>query len=187
MSLPPTPQQALDLFASPQTISVFKFYEELGLQPSLIGDGDTIYMQVPVHEFDIDLVTQIDPKTNLLVCALIVPLDVKETHMDAVLELMMRANLEVNFGCYEYDYDRKQLIFRLTNIFVNTEFEKDILSSILNTSFTSLDEFCVCLVRVMQTPDHLIGGLSIRFLLEKSDFLIGDDEEFEENKGEGKA
>ena len=93
------------------------------------------------------------------------------THLAATLELMMRANKQLTLGSFEFDIDRQQLVFRITNLFDRERFDADIVSSMVHCAIAELDRIVPLLGVLMKTPADLLEDLSLPLLLEREDLL----------------
>ena len=109
-------------------------------------------------------------------------MEIDAAHRPKALELLMRANKQLTLGAFEYDLDRSQVVFRVTNLFDREKFDADIISSMVHCSIAELDRLVPLAATVNQTAPDLLDDLSIPLLLEREDLLppVPGEEEEEE-------
>jgi hypothetical protein len=96
----------------------------------------------------------------------------------------MRANKQLTMGGFEYDFERGQLVFRLTNLFERELFDGDIISSLVHCAIAELDRMVPLCGMVNRTAPGLLPDLSLAALLEREDLLppVPDFEDAEEEE-----
>ena len=80
-------------------------------------------------------------------------------------------NKQLTLGSFEFDLDRQQLVFRITNLFDRERFDADIVSSMVHCAIAELDRIVPLLGVLMKTPSDLLSDLSLPLLLEREDLL----------------
>ncbi len=166
---------------SQQILSVLDVYGEHGWHGELIDGADVIQAVFETHHTNIELISQAYVALNALCICAECPYDIPRTHFSAAMELFMRANKFLNLGNFEYDLDRSRVIFRITNIFANETFDKDIVSAMAHTAIAEIDRFSPFLGVLLQTPAELLKDLSIERLLMREDIIPPVPEEEEES------
>ena len=83
----------------------------------------------------------------------------------------MRANKQLTLGSFEFDFDRQQLVFRITNLFERERFDADIVSSMVHCAIAEIDRLVPLLGLLIKTAPDLLADLSIPLLLEREDLL----------------
>ncbi len=92
-----------------------------------------------------------------------------------------RANKKITLGGLEYDLDREQLMFRITNLFERDKFDGDIISSMVHAAIAEVDRITPYAGIIQQTSEDLLEDLSIERLLMREDLIppVPEDEEFD--------
>ncbi|MEM9080860.1 MAG: hypothetical protein AAGC74_09245, partial [Verrucomicrobiota bacterium] len=101
------------------------------------------------------------------------------------LELLMRANKQLTLGAFEFDFDRSQLVFRVTNVFDRELIDRDIATSMVHCSIAELDRLVPLTSILLKTDVLLLPDLSLEMLLLREDLLPpvpNEDGEFEEEE-----
>lgn len=111
--------------------------------------------------------------TNLNALAIVgeTPLEFDEERQPLAFELLMRANKQVTLGNFEYDLDRSQVVFRITNVFEKEVYDADIISSMVHCTIAEIDRIIPLLSVINRTADDLLDDLSIPLLLEREDLI----------------
>lgn len=131
------------------------------------------------HHTRIELIAQAYPPMNALAVIGEVPLPLDEDHQHAGLELLARANKNLNLGGFEYDLDRQRLVFRITNLFDREKYDADIVTSMVHCTVAELDRMTPYAITVARTPADLLDDLDLQLLLMREDLIPpvpGDDE-----------
>jgi hypothetical protein len=97
------------------------------------------------------------------------PMD--EDKIPYLLELLHRANKQMNLGGLEYDLDRQRVVFRITNIFEREKFDADIISTMTHCTIAEVDRITPYCAMIQQTPEDLIDDLNIERLLLRQDLI----------------
>ena len=108
------------------------------------------------------------------------PLRISEDHQAAILELLNRANKNLNLGSFEFDIDRQQLCFRITNMFEREKYDADIVTSMVHCAIAELDRITPYAAIVQRTRADLLDDLDLVRLLEREDLIPpvpGDDDD----------
>jgi len=88
-----------------------------------------------------------------------------------MLELLARANKKLTLGSLEYDLDREQLMFRITNLFERDKYDADIISSMVHAAIAEVDRITPYAAVIQQTSVGLLDDLSIERLLLRDDLI----------------
>ena len=123
------------------------------------------------HHTHIQLHAQVFPQLNGLSIVAECPLAPSSSHLAKAMELLMRANKQLTLGSFEFDLDRQQLVFRITNLFERERFDADIVSSMVHCAIAELDRIVPLLGLLIKTAPDLLGDLSLPLLLEREDLL----------------
>ncbi len=94
-----------------------------------------------------------------------------ETSVFYLLELLNRANKQLNLGGFEFDMERHQLTFRITNLFERERYDADIVTSMVHCAIAELDRITPYAAIVQRTPDDLLDDLDLEHLLQRDDLL----------------
>jgi len=132
------------------------------------------------HHTRVELIAQAYPPLNALAVLGEMPLPVDEDHQPALLELLARANKQLNLGGFEFDLDRSRLVFRITNLFEREKYDPDIVTSMVHCTVAELDRLAPYATTVLRTPPDLLDELDIERLLQREDLIPpvpGDEEE----------
>ena len=98
-------------------------------------------------------------------------MEVEVEHEAYILELLARANKKITLGGLEYDLDRSQLMFRITNLFERDKFDIDIISSMVHATIAEVDRITPYAGVIQQTSEDLLDDLSIERLLMREDLI----------------
>jgi hypothetical protein len=131
------------------------------------------------HHTRIELIAQAYPPMNALAVIGETALPLDDDHLPAGLELLARANKNLNLGGFEYDIDRRRLVFRITNLFDREKYDADIVTSMVHCAIAELDRLTPYAMIVVKTPADLLDDLDLRFRLERDDLIPpvpGEDE-----------
>lgn len=131
------------------------------------------------HHTRIEMIAQAYPPMNALAIIGETPLPLDDDHQPAGLELLARANKNLNLGGFEYDIDRQRLVFRITNLFDREKYDADIVTSMVHCAVAELDRLTPYAMTVVKTPADLLDDLDLQLLLMREDLIPpvpGDDE-----------
>ena len=154
-----------------QLQSVIDAFGQQGWHCEVVEGRDVIETNFEAHHTHVHLHAQVFPQLNALAVVAETPLAIGKTHQPAALELLMRANKQLTLGAFEYDFDRSQLVFRITNLFDREKFDHDIVSSMVHCAIAELDRFTPLAGTLLQTAPELLDDLSLPLLLEREDLL----------------
>jgi len=132
------------------------------------------------HHTRIELIAQAYPPMNALAVIGETALPLDENHLPAGLELLARANKNLNLGGFEYDIERQRLVFRITNLFDREKYDADIVTSMVHCAVAELDRLAPYAMTVVKTPPDLLDDLDLQLLLMREDLIPpvpGDDEQ----------
>ncbi|MCH7225506.1 hypothetical protein [Haloferula sp. A504] len=131
------------------------------------------------HHTRIELIAQAYTPMNALAIIGETPLPLDDDHLPAGLELLARANKNLNLGGFEYDIDRQRLVFRITNLFDREKYDADIITSMVHCTVAELDRMAPYAMTIVKTPADLLDDLDLELLLMREDLIPpvpGDDE-----------
>ena len=74
-------------------------------------------------------------------------------------------------GGIEYDLDREQLMFRISNIFDREKYDPQIVTSMVHFAIAEIDRITPFAITIMQTEDDLLDDLSVERLLMRDDLI----------------
>ncbi len=123
------------------------------------------------HHTRVELHAQAYPQINALAVVAETPLPVDQPQQAVLLELLARANKQLTLGGFEYDLDRSQLVFRLTNLFERDRYDADIVSSLVHCAVAELDRLVPHALIVCRTAEEDLDDLDLAGLLEREDLL----------------
>lgn len=156
---------------SRQLQSVQEAFGRQGWQVAQVEGREVLETAFEAHHTQIHLLAQVFPELNALSIVAETPQGFARSHQPAALELLMRANKQLSLGGFEYDFDRGQLVFRLTNLFEREFFDSDIISSLVHCAIAELDRMVPLCTVLTRTAPELLPDLSIPLLLEREDLL----------------
>ncbi|MFT5882559.1 MAG: hypothetical protein ACI9FG_001063 [Crocinitomicaceae bacterium] len=162
-----------------QLNSVADAFNEHGWQHEIIEGQEVITTAFEAHHTRVQLFAQVFTQLNSLTIVGETSFEIDEVRQPLLLELLHRANKQMNLGGLEYDLDRQRVVFRITNIFEREKFDKDIVSTMVHCSIAEVDRIVPFCSIVQQTSEDLLDDLSLERLLLRQDLLPpvpGDDE-----------
>jgi len=154
-----------------QIQSVQKIFGENGWDCQLLEGRDVLQTAFEAHHTHIQLHAQAFTPLNALSVVSEIPMPCEESHLYFMMELVQRANKQITLGAFEYDLDREQLSFRITNIFDREKYDKQIVTSMVHFAIAELDRLAPYAVTVVQTDESLLDDLSIERLLMREDLI----------------
>lgn len=154
-----------------QLQSVVEAFGQQGWHCEPVEGREVVSASFEAHHTHIHLHAQVFAQLNALAVVAEAPLAPKAIYLPPILELLMRANKQLTLGAFEFDFDRKELVFRLTNLFERERFDADIVSSMVHCAIAELDRMTPLVGTVVKTPPDLLGDLSLPLLLEREDLL----------------
>jgi hypothetical protein len=165
-----------------QLQSVLEAFGQRGWHCEPVEGRQVIAANFEAHHTRVQLHAQVFPELNALAVVAETPLAPGRRHLASVLELLMRANKQLTLGSFEFDFDRRQLVFRVTNLFERERFDPDLVSSMVHCAIAEIDRLTPFLGTVLKTPPDLLDDLSLPDLLEREDMLppVPEDPEEEE-------
>ena len=165
---------------SRQILTVEETFGANGWHCELVEGRDVLRAGFEAHHTRVDLIAQAYPQLNALSVVTESTLALDGEHLAPVLELLARANKQLTLGGFEYDLDRKMLVFRTTNLFERERFDSDIVSSMVHCAIAELDRITPYAAIVRDTPGDLLDDLDLQRLLMREDVIPpvpGDEEE----------
>ena len=157
---------------SMQITSVKEIFGQNGWDCQLVEGRDVLRTAFEAHHTHIQLHAQAFPPINALAIVSETPMpSASEEHLFHLLEMTQRANKQLTLGSVEYDIDREQLMFRITNIFDREKYDPQIVTSMVHFAVAEIDRITPYAVTIMQTPDDLLDDLSVERLLMREDLI----------------
>lgn len=156
---------------SVQIQSVMDAFGKLGWQFEHLEGKDVIRTGFEAYHTQVQLHAQAFPQLNALSIVGETPMEVEFEHEPLILELLARANKAITLGSLEYDLDRSQLTFRITNLFERDKFDIDIISSMVHATIAEVDRITPFAGVIQQTPEDLLDDLSVERLLLRDDLI----------------
>ena len=165
-----------------QLQSVAEAFGQQGWHCETVEGREVLEASFEAHHAHVHLHAQVFPQLNALSVVAEAPLTPAPTHLPSLLELLMRANKQLTLGAFEFDFDRNQLIFRITNLFERERYDADIVSSMVHCAIAELDRVTPLAGTLLKTAPDLLDDLSLPLLLEREDLLppVGEGGEEEE-------
>ena len=154
-----------------QLQSILDAFGKQGWQAEQVEGREVVQTAFEAHHTSLHLHAQVFPELNALAIVAETPLALPTTHKGTACELLLRANKQLTLGGFEYDFDRGQLVFRLTNIFERERFDADIISSLVHCAIAELDRMVPLVSTLNRTTPALLADLSLPRLLEREDLL----------------
>ncbi len=164
-----------------QLTSVADAFNEHGWQHEIIEGQEVLTTAFEAHHTRVQLFAQVFTQLNSLTIVGETAFDIDEIRQPLLLELLHRANKQMNLGGLEYDLDRRRVVFRITNIFEREKFDKDIVSTMVHCSIAEVDRIVPYCSIIQQTAEDLLDDLSLERLLLRQDLLppVPGDEEMD--------
>ncbi len=154
-----------------QLQSVAEAFGQHGWHCEPVEGREVLGAHFEAHHTHIQLHAQVFAQLNGLSIVAECPLAPRSSHLAKAMELLMRANKQLTLGSFEFDFDRQQLVFRITNLFERERFDADIVSSMVHCAIAEIDRLVPLLGLLIKTAPDLLADLSIPLLLEREDLL----------------
>jgi hypothetical protein len=154
-----------------QTQSVSDAFNEQGWQHEIIEGREVISTVFEAHHTRVQVFAQTFTQLNALSIVGETAMPMDEEKIPYLLELLHRANKQMNLGGLEYDLDRQRVVFRITNIFEREKFDADIISTMTHCTIAEVDRITPYCAIIQQTPEDLIDDLNIERLLLRQDLI----------------
>lgn len=168
--------------ASLQIKSVQDIFGQNGWDCQLIDGRDVIRTAFEAHHTHLQLHAQAFPPINALSIVAETPMpSASDEHLFYLLEMTQRANKQLTLGSTEYDMDREQLMFRITNVFDREKYDPQIVTSMVHFAIAEIDRIAPYAITIMQTDEELLDDLSVERLLMREDLIPPVPEQDEEN------
>ena len=165
-----------------QLQSVLDAFGRQGWQCEVLEGREVVETAFEAHHTRVDLHAQVFAPLNALSVVGETPLTFEPSHLAAGLELLMRANKQLTLGGFEYDLDRRRMVFRITNLFEREKFDADIISSMVHCAIAELDRLAPLATHLNRTPAGGLAGLSLPLLLDRDDLLPPTPENMEDEQ-----
>lgn len=162
-----------------QLTSVADAFNEQSWAHEIVEDREVLTTSFEAYHTRVQLFAQIFTQLNSLTIVGETAMPIDELRLPLLLELLHRANKQMNLGGLEYDLDRQRVVFRITNIFEREKFDKDIVSTMVHCSIAEVDRIVPFCSIIQKTAEDLLDDLSIERLLLRQDLLppVPDDDE----------
>jgi len=163
-----------------QIQSVVDAFNEQGWNHEMIEGRDVITTAFEAHHTRVQLFAQAFIQLNSLTIVGETAMPMDEGKIPFLLELLARANKQMNLGGLEFDLDRDRVVFRLNNIFEREKYDKDIVSTMVHCAIAEVDRITPYCAVIQQTAYDLLEDLSIERLLMREDLIPpvpGDEEQ----------
>ncbi|HCI91263.1 MAG TPA: hypothetical protein DHW77_07760 [Verrucomicrobiales bacterium] len=154
-----------------QIQSVMEAFGQQGWQCEQLEGQDVIRTAFEAYHTHVHLHAQAFPQLNALSVVGEAPLELEVEHEPIVLELLARANKKLTLGSLEYDLDREQIMFRITNMFERDKYDADIVSSMVHAAIAEVDRIMPFAAVIQQTSEGLLDDLSVERLLLREDLI----------------
>ena len=156
---------------SRQILSVEETFGRNGWHCERVEGRDVIRAVFSAHHTRIVLHAQSFTELNALSVVAESPCPCHPPQLHSVLELLAHANKQLNLGGFEYDIDRGQLVFRITNVFERELYDRDIVTSMIHCAIAELDRISPCALIVARTADDILEDLDLKRLLQRDDLV----------------
>jgi hypothetical protein len=163
-----------------QILSVQTAFGQNGWHCDLVEGREVVRASFSAHHTRIQIHAQSYTPINALAVVGETPMRIGKVQVPALLELLNRANHQLNLGAFEFDLDRHHLAFRITNIFERERYDPDIITSMVHCAIAELDRITPYAAIVQRTADAAIPKLDIKRLLAREDLIPpvpGDDDD----------
>lgn len=156
---------------SRQLLSVEETFGVNGWHCELVEGREVLRSGFEGHHTRIDLIAQVHPQLNALTVVTETPMPLTGPSRPSVFEMLMYANKPLTLGSFEYDIERKMLVFRITNLFERERYDADIIASMVHCAIAELDRLVPYVATICQTAPDLLADLDLERLLEREDLL----------------
>lgn len=154
-----------------QLTSVSDAFNEQGWHHEQVPGREVLTTAFEAHHTRVHLFAQVFTQLNALSIVGETAMDIDELRQPLLLELLHRANKQMNLGGLEYDLDRQRVVFRITNLFEREKFDADIISTMVHCTIAEVDRIVPYCSVIAQTAEDLLDDLSIERLLLRQDLL----------------
>lgn len=156
---------------SRQFQSVIDIFGRQGWSVNVLEGREVLECGFEAHHTHIHLHAQVFTNLNALSIVAETPMEFDDLRTPLALELFIRANKQLTLGSFEYDLDRDQIVFRVTNLFDREVYDSDIVPSMVHCAIAELDRIVPLASVLNRTSDDLLDDLSLPLLLEREDLL----------------
>jgi hypothetical protein len=156
---------------SPQLASVIRIFARQGWHCEPVPGHEVIRAGFDAYHTRVELIAQAFPDVNALSVVTETPLPLDRPHRSVLLELLARANKRLTLGGFEYDLDRQQLVFRVTNVFARADYEPEIVTGMVHCAIAEMDRLTPCAAILRATPSAHLPTLDTAALLEREDLI----------------
>ncbi len=154
-----------------QILSVQNAFGQNGWHCELVEGRDVVRASFSAHHTRIQIHAQSYTPINALAVVGETPMRITKAHLAPMLELLNRANHQLNLGAFEFDIERNVLAFRTTNVFVREQYDADIISSMVHCAIAELDRITPYAAIIQRTPETGLAKINVRRLLEREDLI----------------
>jgi hypothetical protein len=162
-----------------QSQSVSDAFNQQGWEHEIVEGREVISAVFEAHHTRVQVFAQAFTQLNALSIVGETAMPMDKMKIPYLLELLHRANKQMNLGGLEYDLDRQRVVFRITNIFEKEKFDADIISTMTHCTIAEVDRITPYCSIIQQTPEDLIDDLNIERLLLREDLIppVPDDDD----------
>lgn len=151
--------------------SVIEAFGRNGWHHDLVEGREVLQSQFDAHHTRIHVLAQTFTNLNALAIVGETPIDPPPSHLTSFLELLMRANKMLTLGGFEFDFERRLLIFKNTNLFEKEKYDADIITSMVHCIIAELDRIIPLVNVLLKTKPDVLPDLSLEMLLLREDLL----------------
>lgn len=164
-----------------QLLSVSDAFNQQNWGHDIIEGREVLTAAFDAHHTRVHLFAQVFTQLNALSVIGETSMPADDMRLSLLLELLARANKQLNLGGFEYDLDRQRLVFRITNLFEREKFDTDIISTMVHCTIAEVDRITPYCSTLLSTPEDLLDDLNIERLLLRQDLIPpvpGEEEDY---------
>lgn len=151
--------------------SVLRAFKSMGWAYHPVPDQEVIEAAFEAHHAKVPLHVQSFEGADMLSVVATASFPCPPTHRAAVSELLMRTNKDLTLGNFELEWDRGQVMFRVTNVFPSHRYDEKIIAGLVHNAVAEMDRLTPFLAEVCKTPPGELMLLRIPDLLKREDLL----------------
>ena len=153
-------------------LTVKSAFDEEGWGYTEVPDQEVIQAGFEAHHTRVNLHVQAFPE---LPAVSVVSESAQTTDSPAkrerLAELVMRVNQTLTVGNFEMDWDAGRLIFRATNLFLQSEGDREIVRGLVHNAIGEMDRIAPFEVLIHQAEGAELASLDLVGLLSREDLL----------------
>jgi hypothetical protein len=151
--------------------AVLTAFKKQGWAYREVPGQEVVESSFEAHHGKVFLHVQSFEAADIAVVVANVSLTVPASHRLRVLELIMRANKELNLGAFEMEWDAGLVMFRHGNVFPANRFDEKIIAGLVHNAVGEVDRFTPYLGEICRTIREMLPLLDVRELLAREDLL----------------